>query len=290
MLAAAMHDVRANPEAWGAGSMAQLWLGRWDPELPFGVSGALGTALSVFLAFRNSSAYERWWEARRLWGQAVNESRTWARQVLCFLDPGAGEARRTSLVLGQVAWVHALRLCLRDQRHLLAEELSGLLPPEELVGIDRRTNPCNLLLLSHGRQIREALREGALTELHHLQLDETLTRLLAIQGGCERIKNTPLPRQYDTYPRVFTVLYTCLLPFGFASSVGWMCVILAPAVGALFILLERSGHVIENPFENRVWDTPMTSLCVTVERNLKEMLGSAELPAAVEVSPEGVLM
>jgi putative membrane protein len=104
-------------------------------------------------------------------------------------------------------------------------------------------------------------------------MDETLTRLCAIQGGCERIKNTPLPRQYEFFPRVFVTLYCVLLPFGLVEGMGLLTPIASTLASFIFLALESIGREIEAPFELTVHDTPMTQLSHLVELNLRQSTG-----------------
>ena len=103
-----------------------------------------------------------------------------------------------------------------------------------------------------------------------------------MQGGRERIKNTPLPRQYSFYTRVFMYVYTTLLPFAVVHQLGWMTPLLTVPVCFMFAALEGVGRVNEDPFENRIQDTPMSSLCRTIEINLLEVLGEKDLPAPIQ--------
>ena len=261
-------------------------------ELPFSAVAALGSALAIFLAFRNSAAYERWWEARKLWGALVNASRTWARQVLSLIEvEGDTEPAplHRELVLRHVAYVHALRLHLRKQHERYAAELGGLVGEAELADhIGASNTPANIALWQ-ARALREAAKRGQIDGFRLMRLDATLTTLHDIQGGCERIKNTPLPRQYDRLPRLFTVVFALLLPFGLADTIGLLTPFVSVPLAAVFTLLDGSGRVIEDPFENRGQDTPMSALCVTIERDLRSHLGERELPPALEPI-DGVLM
>lgn len=265
--------------------------------LNFTPIGVLGSALAIFVAFRNNSAYGRWWEARILWGGIVNSSRVFARLVITFTDSHAhqenydknrSEAFKKSLVYKQIAWVHALRLHLREQNDW--HEIQPFLNQEEYDLIKAKEDKPNAIHLMIGRQIYEAMANGTLGGFDSFQIEGQLLALANYQGGAERIKSTPLPRQYDFFTRVFVILFALLLPFGllgfFTSEdlirFSWLIIPLSVFVAGVFIIMERTGAANEDPFENKITDIPMTSICNTIERNLKELLGETELPPELE--------
>lgn len=242
----------------------------------------LGSAIGVFLAFRTSSAYDRWWEARTLWGGLVNYSRTLARQTATLITPTdlATQKLQHSLVMSQIAYVHALRCHLRDQA--VFPELVKLLPRETIESLRNYRNVPAALLLQMANQLRMAFEEGAIDSIRFTALDETLTQLTNIQGGCERIKNTPLPRQYDYFPRLLVTFFCLLLPLGFVEEFGMATPIASTFVSFAFMVLDSIGRGIETPFANTVHDTPMTSLARSIEIDLRQHMGESETPAAIQ--------
>jgi putative membrane protein len=242
----------------------------------------MGAALSVFLAFRNNSAYDRWWEARTLWGGLVNHSRTLARRALTLIDDRpspAGRDPQRLLVDMQIAYVNALRCHLRNQNPF--PELRGILPPDIVERLRPEKNVPAAMLLIMGELMREAFEAGRMDSIRLAALDHSLTELCNIQGGCERIKNTPLPKQYDYGPRVMVHVFCLILPLGLVPGLGLVTPVASTAVSLLFILLEAIGREIENPFENTFHDTPMSSLSRTIEINLRQSAGQRDLPSAV---------
>ncbi len=252
-------------------------------EVPPLATGALGSALAIFLAFHNNTSYERWWEARKQWGSLVNASRNLARQVLTLLpqDNPQASALTKSMVLRHVAWAHALRLHLRRQPELVSE-LMPLLTSDEFEHVQGAGNVPLAIMQRQGEQVAQAKRLGFITDFHHVYLDQTLSELIHIQGACERIKGTPLPRQYEYFTKLFVYFYTALLPFAFVEALGWRTAFFSVPIGFLFFALEGVAEVNEDPFENAVSDTPMTALCRTIEINLRSLLGEKRLPAPLE--------
>ena len=281
--------------AWLYTFAGMTWLSL--PALPLSM---IGGALSVFLAFRNNSAYDRWWEARTLWGGLVNTARTFARQVLTLVDADekSGEAdlfggegapsivpstdfvSRRMLVELQIAYVHALRCHLRKQNPF--PEFEKTLAPDLLGYLRSQKNVPAAILLLKARILRKLYDGGRLDSFRFTAIDQSLTDLCNIQGGCERIKNTPLPRQYDYLPRVLIIGYCFLLPFGLVEGMQMMTPLASTLVSFIFVALDTIGRNIEDPFEYTVHDTPMSTLTRMIEINLRQNLGEDNLPAAVQ--------
>lgn len=273
-------------------------MGQWLIHLPFGVVAMLATALAIFLAFRNNSAYDRWWEARKIWGGIVNSSRTFGRQVTTLTSLSTNPADdvkgyQQELIYRHIAWINALRLQLRRESDW--ETLQPLLSGEEFSWMMDRQNHATQLVQKQGQRLAEGFKAGFITEARFLEiLDETLTSFYDLQGKAERIKNTPLPRQYDYFPRVFLFLFVTLLPAGMINELekvgsAWMVIPLATVVSYMFYILMRVGEFNEDPFENRYSDTPMTALCRTIEIDLREQLEEIDLPPKLE-PVDGILM
>lgn len=292
-------------------SATVLWLHELDPDsslgqkiqpflfhIPLGLVAMLATALAIFLAFRNNSAYDRWWEARKIWGGIVNISRTIGRQVTSFTilsDCSADElaAFQKETVYRHLAWINALRLQLRGEDNW--DQIRPFLSDKEFDWLMQRKNRATQIVQKQGQRLAEARRDGLLTESrYHEMLDESMTDLYDLQGKSERIKNTPLPRQYDYFPRVFLFLFVTLLPSGMVTELEkvdctWLVIPLALCVSFVFYVLMRVGEFNEDPFEGRFSDTPLSALCRTIEIDLREQLGETDLPPKLE-PVDGILM
>lgn len=267
--------------------------------LPFSISAILGSALAIFIAFRNNSAYSRWWEARTLWGGIVNSSRVLARLVITFTDSHAHQSTyqaersdrfKKEMIYLLIAWVHALRLHLRKQTDVL--ELKNFLSEQEFKALQENNNKPNYLHLLTGKKVYEAMANGTLGGFDSFQMEGQLLALANYQGGCERIKNTPLLRQYDFFTRVFLVTFIVLLPFSLMTdfskmNLSFLMVPISVIISFVFAIIGKVGEVNEDPFENRITDVPLSALCNTIERDLKEMLGET-LPPKLEAQ-EGFL-
>jgi ion channel-forming bestrophin family protein len=257
--------------------------------------GSFGTIIGIIVGFRNASAYARWWEARTLWGAIVNRSRTLARQVLTTMSPERAAtsaeqaeiaALQKELVLYQVAYVHALRQQLRglDPVPVVAQ----LVPDEDPLELAREKNLALALQRRMSAMLVAARRRGWLDEWQWQAIDQSMASLMDSQGGAERIKNTPMPQQFDFFPRLFVQIYCLVLPVGMVLDLGWYTPLGSTLVGFMFLALEKIGRDLEDPFENRVHDIPMTSITRTIEINLRQMLGQPDLPPA-EQPIDGIL-
>lgn len=270
-------------------------------RLPFALVATFATALAIFLAFRNNSAYDRWWEARKIWGGVVNTSRTIGRQITSITrlsERSADEvaAYNREVVYRHLAWINSLRLQLRRQEKPEDwEAVSKFLDADEYEWLQHRKNRATQLVQKQGQRIADGVRDGYLTESRYFEmLDDSLTQLYDLQGKAERIKNTPLPRQYDYFPRVFLFLFVSLLPWGMVTELGKLdsailAIPLAVGVSFMFYVLMRVGEFNEDPFESRIADTPMSALCRTIEIDLREQLGETDLPPKAEPI-DGILM
>lgn len=269
-------------------------LGKVPFVLPFSITAILGSALAIFIAFRNNNAYNRWWEARNLWGNILNSSRVLGRLVITFSEshsqqPNYDAERSRAFqvrMLGSIAaWAHALRMQLRNQQD--DETLKNWLDAESFKQIQQAQNKPNTLLLLMGRQIYKAMADGTLGGFDSFQMEGQLLNLSNLQGGCERIKNTPMLRQYDFFTRLFFYVFVVLLPFSLLPDLERLgqtpvLIPLSLVIGFVFAILAKVGEVNEDPFENRITDVPLSAICRTIERDLLEMLGENELPGRVQ--------
>jgi len=251
--------------------------------IPFSL---IGIALAVFIGFRNTASYDRYWEGRKLWGELIFMSRTLTRQILTFVAPqnGAGAAwppyaegdDRSRMVYRLIAFAHALRHHLRDSQpldgvreHLAADEAERLAAAH--------SKP---LFLLHGmaRDLQDFLRQERVGTYFAAGMDANLTALTTVLTGCERIKNTPIPFTYNLLLHRTAYLYCFLLPFGLVDSIGVMTPFVVGIVSFTFFGLDALGDEIEEPFGILPNDLALSSMCRTIERDLRAALGETELP------------
>lgn len=233
----------------------------------------VGIALAIFLGFRNSASYDRYWEARKFWGQGLNECRTLTRQALSLMD---GQVDVRPFVYGQIAFIHALRGYLR--RVPVERELAALLPAELLARMREAHYPPTLILVWLGQWLHEQRRAGHLQAVLAAKMEDALSGLNQVQGGCERIVSSPIPFAYTVILYRTVGVYCLLLPFGLVDTLGWMTPLVTAFVSYTFFAQETLLSEIEEPFGNAENDLPLDALSITIERTLREMLGEATLP------------
>lgn len=264
-----------------------------DIALPFSIAGILGSALAIFIAFRNQSSYARWWEARTIWGGIINNSRIFARQIIANVDNAVGMSKvskvegdsiKKEMIDRQIAFAHSLRLHLRRQPNL--EEFQHLLSKEEFDELHQKQNRPNILLHTQGIRIKEAMQKEMLGAFDNIGMEPNLATFSNWQGACERIKNTPLPMNYQYFTKLFLYVFIfvfpiCLIGDFTKMNIDFMVIPVSLIVCFVFAVMNRVGEINENPFDNQMSDIPMTALCNTIERDLKEMLGE-RMPEKVE--------
>ena len=246
---------------------------------------SLGVALSVFLSFRNNVVYQRYWEARTLWGRLINASRTLLRQTATFVDDET-ERARLSQTLGRLltAFVYAFRAHLRGDS--AKTEAARFLSDAELPGLDR--NVPAALLHQMGQALRSSARSGHLSDICLSRMDETLTEMTDVLGGCERIKNTPLPPAYTYLAHKIVLAYCCLVPFGLVGELHLLTPILSLVIAFAFVTLDHISELIEQPFSLDPNDLPLSALSRIIENDVRERIGEPPLPV---LEPEaGILL
>lgn len=262
--------------------------------LSFAPIGLLGAALSIFLAFRANTSFARWGEAAQAWAAITAASRVFGRLVVTFTDSHRhtpqykeelAEAFKRELVYRQIAWANALRLELRGQASW--REIEQFLPPADSAALRQQPNKPLYLMKRQGQRIYDGMASGTLQGFDSFQMEGQLAVLAAQQAVCERIKAIPIPRQYDYFTRVFVRVFVVLLPFFLtktlvADGVPWLVVPLSGVIAFLFTVIERTGAVNEDPFENHITDVPLSAACREIERDLRAMLGEADLPPSLE--------
>jgi len=245
----------------------------------------IGLAISIFLGFRNNASYDRYWEARKLWGRMVNISRSWARQVMTLIaaEDGASDARKAevrqlqeTLIKRQAAYVHGLRMHLRKEERW--DELGAWLDDAELEQLKTESNRPSVITHRTGELMTQAWRDGLIHPMHVPVLEGSLTEITGIQGGCERILATPVPFVYNVLMHRIVGLYCIFLPFGLVTSLHWMTPLATAFIAYAFYGLDSIGDEIEEPFGHDPNDLPLSYLSRMIEVNLRQRIDDPDLP------------
>ncbi|MFW2177303.1 MULTISPECIES: bestrophin family protein [unclassified Moraxella] len=233
------------------------------------VFALLGISLAIFHGFCNASAYDRFWEGRKLWGTLVWLSRNIARQVLTLSNVTISD--KQAFIRLQIAFVHCLRLQLRGvdnqltlERILTAEQRNPLL-----------NQPFTALLLTQmmGQTLADWHADGRIDSLQWQSLDKSVGEIAHVQAGCERINNTPIPFAYFVLLHRTVYLYCFMLPFGLGNTIGWVTPFLVAFIGYTFMALNEIVDEISEPFGVNDNDLPLCMMCDTIETQLASLSG-----------------
>lgn len=229
----------------------------------------LGFVLSLLLVFRTNTAYDRWWEGRKLWGSLVNNSRNMSMKLNAYL-PDEDVTTRYQLKRLIIAYANALK------NHLASEEIRLELDSEEhpeLLLLDKNKHVPNQVASLITKKINRLYTEGKITGDQLITLNPELSSFAEICGACERIKNTPIPFSYSVFVKKFVFFYIMTLPFGFVFSLGYYVI---PVVAFIFFVLaslELLAEEIEDPFDGDANDVPTEKIAKGIQKHIGEILG-----------------
>lgn len=285
---------------------------QFELRLPWQPISVMGITVAFYLGFKNNASYDRTWEARKIWGGIVNDSRSFAGSVLAFVQGEDKAALTRELIYRHIAWLTALRYQLRLSRtwehqddrikslylptacenynQKLDNELLQYITQEELNQYKGKANTATQLLATQMKRLHDLAEAGHYNNFQHIEMHELVTRFYDGQGKAERIKNFPFPRQYASTALWLTMLFCGLLPWAmldiFKEHNNWYF-ILCPVISGLliwtFFLMEKIGDYSENPFEGSYNDVPITSIARGIEIDLRQMFNDTDIPAKVEV-------
>ncbi|MEH0195443.1 bestrophin family protein [Caulobacter sp. CCNWLY153] len=237
--------------------------------LPFTL---IGLSLSIFMSFRNNACYDRWWEARKLWGGLIIAARSFARQT-----QGLSPEAREPLLLGLAGFACGLAARLRGQ-----DERAAITRWREVPNLAAAPNPTDAVLAAVGADCARLEGQGAVTAIHLSVLEARLTELSHVQAACERIKATPSPFSYSLMLHRTAHVFCLLLPFALAHALGWWTPALVLLIGYTFFGLDALGDQLEDPFGLEDNDLPLDAMVRTIERDLLFSLGRENLPPVIE--------
>jgi putative membrane protein len=288
--------------------------------IPWVPVALLGTAAAFISGFKNTQTYNRSWEARQIYGAIINNSRSFGILVKDFIrtdDKAKEAALHRQVIYRHFAWLTALRFQLRETKsweHVKTksynkeylkyytvpewesnaeDELGLLLSEEEMHHIRSVKNRATQIIALQSAQLRKLNEEGKISDYNYTALENQLKDLYDQQGKCERIKNSPYPRQFSSINLYFTNALCFLLPLGFigefsklvekfGANIVWLTVPFSILLGWVFLVLEQIGESTENPFEGNANDVPVTQISRNIEIDLREMLGEKELPDPIQ--------
>lgn len=254
-------------------------------DIPVIVPTVLGTAIAFFIGFNNNQAYDRWWEGRKIWGALVNDSRSWARDVIHYTTAGNGNPRllpnmQRRMICRHLAFLYALKASLRGTEE---NEYKGYLSEADVARIEHHTNKQNAILELQSQELQQLSAEGSIDGYRFLQMDALLVRFCDSMGMAERIKNTVFPTTYNYLTKVFIWLFVVSFALVISPVMGWWSVFMSWLVGFVFVSTQVNGMNLVNPFDNNSASLPLNQITRTIEINLLQMLEEKpeKIPAPV---------
>jgi putative membrane protein len=280
--------------------------------LPWQPISVIGIAVAFFLSFKNNSSYDRTWEARKIWGKIINESRTFATAILTMPGQETGYEWKKMMIHRHLAWLLALKHNMRKVRTWehngaveklvftptfrkecqdgVEPEIAKYLSAQELNQLKKYTNIPSQILKNQSMEVERLYKGGQLSEYKHVWLHKLVGNLYDLQGMTERIKNFPFPRQYASTGLWIMYIFCAFIPFGLldifeqSRSVHyWLTIPFSGVIIWLYFLVDRIGDYSENPFEAAYNDVPISSISRIIEIDLREMLDEENIPAPYPV-------
>lgn len=229
------------------------------------IHSLLGFVLSLLLVFRTNTAYDRWWEGRKLWGKLVNDSRNFAIKITILLEGYPKDIQQIARYLKFFPHFLAKHLSKESTRLALDEDYS------EIEKSLKQHGPSEIImLLSH--KLNQLKKEGKISDVEMIYLDTQLSGFLDVCGACERIKNTPIPYSYSSFVKKFIILYVMALPVAYVINIGLFMIPLTVFVYYVLMSLELIAEEIEDPFNNDENDIPMETIAQNIEKNVHQIM------------------
>jgi len=278
--------------------------------IPFLPVSTIGTAVAFYVGFKNNQAYNRLCEARLLWGGITNTSRILTASFISLIDD---KSIQIDFLYRHIAYINILALQLRKtipwstgnedyHKQYVSESdeikefdiaIKGLFEKldkkEVFEKVKHKGNIANYTLKYQFQFVKKLKREKLIDDFEYNNLTKLLGELFNLQGGCERIKSTPLFRQYSLFSRIFVNLFIFLLPFALLTEMNkfsnygiWLVVPFSVLISWVFMTMEQIGESSENPFDNGACDTPISYICRNIEIDILEMLDEKNLPSKIE--------
>lgn len=254
-------------------------------EIPSIIPTLLGTAIAFFIGFNNNQAYDRWWEARKIWGALVNDSRSYTRALINYADGDQVISKR--MVLRHIAFLYALKANLRGT---VDEIYIKYLNEEDLREIKMHSNTHNAILNIQARDLQLLSKSNYIDGFRFIEINEMLVRFSDAMGMSERIKNTVFPTTYSYLTKVFIWLFVVTFTLVISHTTGVYSIFLGWLIGFVFVSTQINGMSMVNPFENNSAGVPLNQITRTIEINLLQMLGEKDIPDPVKpINDEYVL-
>jgi putative membrane protein len=234
----------------------------------------MGTAIAFLVAFNNNQAFDRWWEARTVWGGIVNDSRSWARNILAYGENNDDGYKRR-MILRHIGFVYALKASLRKVND---DAYKKYLTPGDVDKVATSVNIPNAILELQSHDLEQLVKQNKIDGFRFLTLNDMIVNFCDGMGKSERINNTVFPTTYIYFTRLFIWLLIVLVAMTASEQLGLWAIFFGWMIGFVFYTTHVNGLSIMNPFEATPASVPLNSITRSIEINLLQMLGERELP------------
>ncbi|MCW2120775.1 bestrophin family protein [Flavobacterium sp. 7A] len=225
--------------------------------------GMLGFVISLLLVFRTNTAYDRWWEGRKLWGALVNNSRNLALKLNAILDDDKDRTFFRKMIPSYASILN---------KHLKDEETGKQLFEEISFSEDHHTHRPNQVAKMMFLRINDLYKNKKITGDQLIIINNELQSFTDICGACERIKNTPIPYSYSVFLKKFIFFYVMTLPFGYVFNLGYFVVPVVVFIFYVLASLELIAEEIEEPFGHDDNDLPTRKIAENIKKHVEELL------------------
>ncbi len=264
-----------------------------DLQIPPALPALMGTAIAFFIGFNNNQAYDRWWEARTIWGELVNHSREWARSIMAYAStPANGTAEslhhwRRKMIFRHLAFLYTLQSSLRKSN---GNEYEKYLTTEEIDNIKAFANKPNAILDIQSKELEKMANEKVIDNFRFYAMAGLIASFGSGMGKSERINNTVFPTVYVYFTRLFIWIFVILLTMAISTTIGPWSIFFGWVMGFVFHITHINGMSIMNPFEDEPPGVPITSITRTIEINMLQTLGEKNIPESIRpVNDEYIL-
>lgn len=231
--------------------------------------------LGLLLVFRTNTAYERFWEGRKIWGIITNNTRNLSRQIWVSVDEKEAHDRDKKIAALKllIAFAIATKLHLRNES--VNQELEGLITKKQYYKLKEMNNPSLQVAFWISDYLQQQYERNCLNSYQLTALQELINNLVDCLGGCERILKTPIPLAYAIHLKQLILLYCLSLPFQMVEEFGFFTGLIVAIVSFTLLGIEEIGVEIENPFGYDANDLPLDTICNNMRRNIEDLISLA---------------